>query len=119
MVDCRGVLFVGTTGVGVGVDTGVTGELIRTRESLCASGECTRVRLLSSVCPDVSGLVLETVERLLAQRTLVGSRKLGAVVAHPVKWHSHARHHGGKLRVLVTKVGRSLVVRVCHLVRCR
>lgn len=51
-------------------------ELIRTGESFCATRESAGVRLLSCVGADVTGLVLQTVERLVTERTLVGTREI-------------------------------------------
>lgn len=62
--------------VRVVVNTGVAGELIRARELLAAAGELAGMRLLASVSADVSSLMLETVEGLVAERALVRSRQL-------------------------------------------
>lgn len=62
--------------VGVVVDSRVTGQLVRTRELLAAARKLASVRLLASVGADVSGLVLEAVEGLVAQRALVRARQL-------------------------------------------
>lgn len=51
-------------------------ELIRTGESFCATRESAGVRLFSCVGADVTGLVLQTVERLVTERTLVGTREI-------------------------------------------
>ena len=56
----------------VRVDPRVPGQLVRAGEALEAPGEVALVGLFARVCSDVAGLVLEPVERLLAQRTLVG-----------------------------------------------
>ena len=55
----------------VRVDPRVAGQLVRAGEALEATGEVALVGLLARVCSDVAGLVLEPVERLLAERTLV------------------------------------------------
>ena len=68
--------LVAPPGVGVVVYPGVTGQLIGARELLATSRELASVRLLSSVSTDVTGLVLQTVEGLIAERALVGSRQL-------------------------------------------
>lgn len=62
--------------VGVVVNAGVAGELIRARKLLAAAGELAGMRLLASVSTDVSSLMLEAVEGLVAERALVRSRQL-------------------------------------------
>jgi hypothetical protein len=62
--------------VRVVVNARVACELIRSRELLAAAGELAGVRLLSSVSADVSSLMLEAVEGLIAERTLVRSGQL-------------------------------------------
>lgn len=49
----------------------MAGQLVRAGEALEAAGEVALVGLFARVCSDVAGLVLEPVEGLLAQRTLV------------------------------------------------
>lgn len=55
----------------------VSGELVATAEPLGASGEGALVGLFARVCPDVAGLVLEPVERLVADGALVGPGHFG------------------------------------------
>lgn len=62
--------------VGVAVYPRVPGQLIRAGELLAAARELAGVRLLAGVGADVSGLVLQTVEGLVAERALVGAREL-------------------------------------------
>jgi hypothetical protein len=62
--------------VGVVVNAGMAGELIGARELLAAAGELAGMRLLASVSADVTSLVLQAVEGLIAERTLVRSRQL-------------------------------------------
>jgi len=62
--------------VGVVVNAGMAGELIGARELLAAAGELAGMRLLASVSADVTSLVLEAVEGLIAERALVRSRQL-------------------------------------------
>lgn len=50
----------------------VPSELIRARESFCAAREGAGMGLLAGVGADVTGLVLQTVEGLVAKRALVG-----------------------------------------------
>jgi hypothetical protein len=64
-------------GVGVGVNAGMPGKLVRAREPLGATGKSTCMVLFAHVSANVLGLVLQTVERLIAHWALVGSRKLG------------------------------------------
>ena len=75
-----GMLLVTASRVGVVVDARVTGQLVGTAEALCAARELAGVRLLASVSADVTGLVLEAVESLVAQRTLVRARQVRAHV---------------------------------------
>lgn len=72
--------LVAPPGVGVVVDAGVPGQLIRAREFLGAARELAGVRLLSSVGANVPGLVLQPVESLVTERALVRARQLIAVV---------------------------------------
>lgn len=51
----------------------MTCQLVRSAESLCTSGELAGVWLLARVSTDVSCLVFESVEGLVAERALVGS----------------------------------------------
>ena len=74
-----GMLLVTASRVGVVVDAGVTGQLVGTAEALGAARELAGVGLLASVSADVTSLVLEAVEGLVAQRTLV---RTGQVRAH-------------------------------------
>jgi len=60
--------------VGIRVDTGMTSQFVRAAEALCTAGISAGVRLLSGVGPDVPGLVLEAMECLVAQVTLIGTR---------------------------------------------
>jgi hypothetical protein len=52
------VLLVPTSGVGIAVNAGVTGEFVRSAETLRAAGELAGVRLLAGMCSNVSGLML-------------------------------------------------------------
>ena len=84
-LDCGGcgsgcdMLLVAATRVGVVVDARVTRQLVGSAEALGAARELAGVRLFARVRPDVAGLVLEAVEGLVAQRTLVRARQIGAV----------------------------------------
>jgi hypothetical protein len=71
--DCcgDGVLFIAPTRVGIAVYPRVPGELVGSAEAFRAARESTGVGLLARVGPDMTGLVLEAVEGLLAQRALV------------------------------------------------
>jgi len=75
-----GMLLVTASRVGVVVDARVTGQLVRAAEALCAAWELAGVRLLAGVSADVTSLVLEAVEGLVAQRTLVRARQVRAHV---------------------------------------
>ncbi len=69
--------LVTTTRVGVVVDPRVPGQLVGARELLGAARELAGMRLLAGVSADMSGLVLEAVEGLVAERALVRARQLG------------------------------------------
>lgn len=73
-----GMLLVAASRVGVVVDARVTGQFIRAAEALSASRELAGVRLLAGVSADVTSLVLEAVEGLVAQRALVRTRQVRA-----------------------------------------
>ena len=73
------MLLVAATRVGIVVDARVTRQFVRSAEALGAARELAGVRLFASVRPDVAGLVLEAVEGLVAQRTLVRTWQVGAV----------------------------------------
>lgn len=62
--------------IGVAVYPRVPGQLVRAGELLAAARELAGVRLLAGVGADVSGLVLQTVEGLVAERALVRAREL-------------------------------------------
>lgn len=72
--------FVAPSRVGVVVNPRVSSQLVRAGELLAASGELASVRLLSGVSANVSSLMLQAVECLLAERALVRSGKLIGVV---------------------------------------
>lgn len=73
--------LVTTARVGVVVDSRVPRQLIGARKLFGAAGELAGVRLLASVSANVSCLVLEAVESLVAERALVWARQLGGVGA--------------------------------------
>lgn len=62
--------------VGVVVNARVASELVGTTEALRAAGELASVRLFASVRPNVTSLVLQTVEGTVAKRTFVGPREI-------------------------------------------
>jgi hypothetical protein len=64
--------------VGVVVDPGVSGKLIGARELFAAARELASMGLFSGVGSDVSGLMLETVEGLVAHGALVGPGQLSS-----------------------------------------
>jgi hypothetical protein len=68
--------LVASPGVGVAVYPRVPGQLVGARELLAAARELAGMRLLAGVGADVSSLVLQAVEGLVAERALVGARKL-------------------------------------------
>lgn len=72
----RVVLVLSSPRVGVAVDSRVTGQLVRAGELLAAARELASVRLLARVGANVSRLMLEAVESLVAERALVGTGQL-------------------------------------------
>jgi hypothetical protein len=72
--------------VGVVVNARVSSQLVRSGELLTAPREAAGVGLLSGVSPDVSRLVLQTVEGLIAERTFVRSRQLRAGLGRMGSW---------------------------------
>lgn len=60
--------------------------------------------LLARVRSDVAGLVLEAVESLFAQRTLVGTRKLCPLILHVIVAHIHGRHQGTQIATVADVV---------------
>jgi hypothetical protein len=58
----------------------VTGQLVGSAEALGASGESAGMGLLARVRSDVSSLMLEAVEGLVAQGALVGAGHLARAV---------------------------------------
>lgn len=65
------ILAIVTTGVWVGMDSRVSSQLIGSRKLLCTAWKGTRVRFLSSMGSNMASLVLQTMERLVADRALV------------------------------------------------
>ena len=95
-----GMLLVATARVGVVVNARVTSQLIGTTEALCAARELAGVGLLASVSADVTSLVLEAVEGLVAQRTLVRTRQVRAHILlrrglSSLLLGGHVGSHGG------------------------
>jgi len=80
------VLLVALPRVGVVVYPRVAGQLVGARELLAAAGELAGVRLLTRVGADVTSLVLEAVEGLVAQGALVGSRELALSLGGLSSW---------------------------------
>ena len=62
--------------VGVVVYPRVAGQLVGPTEAFRATGELARVRLLTRMCTDVSGLVLQTVESTVTEGALVRARQI-------------------------------------------
>lgn len=96
------MLLVAATRVGVVVDARVSCKLVGSAKSLRASRELASVRLLSSVRANVSRLVLESVECLVAQRALVRAREVGSVfvlVLHGGDAHGHCHSSAGHRRL--------------------
>lgn len=68
--------LVASSRIRVVVNARVAGEFIRARKLLAATRELACMGLLACVSADVTSLVLETVEGLIAKRALVRSRQL-------------------------------------------
>lgn len=71
--------LVAASRVGIVVDSRVTSQLIGATETLCAPRELASMWLLTSMRSNMTGLVLQTVERAVTEGALVGSRE---VLAH-------------------------------------
>lgn len=78
--DGGSILFVSSPGVGVVVYPRVAGELVGARKAFGAAGKLAGVGFFARVSANVSRLVFETVEGLVAQGTLVRARQVGPVV---------------------------------------
>lgn len=95
-----GVLLVAAPRVGVVVDARVARQFVGAAEALCAARELAGVRLLARVGADVTGLVLEAVESLVAKGTLVRARQVRTHVLlgrglGGLFLGRHLRRHGG------------------------
>ena len=96
------MLLVAATRVGVVVNARMSRKLVGSAKSLRASRKLASVWLLSCVRANVSRLVLETVECLIAQRALVRTRKIGSVfilVLHGGDAHGHCHGSAGHRRL--------------------
>lgn len=92
----------------------VAGELVATAEPLCAPRKRALVGLFTRVCSNMPGLVLQSVERLVANGTLVGPghfglARLGVGFGHrsvgrgllQMRRHGHRR----RMHLAVARVG--------------
>jgi hypothetical protein len=115
------MLLVASPRVGVVVYPRVTGELIRAAETFRASRKGAGMGLLASMCPDMAGLVLETVKGLLTQRALVRAREvltsiilcgLGVLEERSHKAHGGSGHGriGGGGRLLLGGLRLAIVI---------
>lgn len=94
--------FIVSSRVGIVVDPRIAGQLIGSRESLCAPGVMATVGLFASMCPNVSCLMLEPVECFLAEGALVRAREVWSYfVGRAIVYGRdlHCRHGGGHTRV--------------------
>ncbi len=66
-------------------------KFIGSTKSFGAARELAGVWLFAGVRSDMAGLVLESVECLVAQRTFVGARQVGSMVVLVVHGHIHGR----------------------------
>lgn len=73
---CKMLRLIAAPRVGVVVNSRVTSQLIRAAEALGATGELASVRLLTGMGSNVTGLVFQTVEGTVTERTLVWSRQV-------------------------------------------
>lgn len=76
------LVLIASPRIGVCMNPRVAGELVRATEPFRASWKCAAMRLLTSMCADVSSLVLQSVECFITERTLVGPRKLWPSILH-------------------------------------
>lgn len=93
---CCHMLLIAASRVGIVVDTRVPRELVRSAEALRAAWELASVRLLARVRADMSRLVLQTVEGLVAQGTLVRSWQVGAMFILTLHTGRHCGHGHGR-----------------------
>lgn len=108
------LVFVASPRVRVGVDSRMSGQLIGSAESFCASRERASVRLLARMRSDVASLMLEPVKCLIAQRTLVRPREFCPLVLHVIMLHSHSHGIHHRSEVALIHGGESLVVLKRH-----
>lgn len=83
--------LVAASRVGVVVYPRVTGQLVAAGEALCAGGKLAGVGLLARVRANVSGLMLESVKGLFAERALVGTGEI--LTLFLVGASDHGGHH--------------------------
>ncbi len=101
--------FVPPARVGVVVDPRVAGQFVGPTEAFGAAGEQAAMGLFAGVGPNVSGLVLQAMKGLFAQRTFVGTGEiLPAVVGDAVeqRWDPAHGGHGIDAPLAVVTVGR-------------
>lgn len=79
--------LVSATRVGIVVNPRVPSQLVRARKLLAASGVLACMGLLASMSTNVASLVLETMEGLITERTLVGTRQLVRGLAWLGAWN--------------------------------
>ena len=87
----------------------VTGQLVGSRETLGAARKMAGVRFFASMRADMPSLMLQTVESLLAQRTLVGPGKVGGPVCRLKTSHAgdlQRRDCGGHVDISMKLRGR-------------
>jgi hypothetical protein len=75
------------------MDPRVPGQLVGSGEALGAALELAGVRLLAGMGSNVSGLVLEAVEGLVAERALVGTGEIWSLLAVVSLTTDHLGHH--------------------------
>ena len=73
------VSLVAPSRVRVVVNARVAGELVGAAEAFRAAGELAGVRFLTGVRPDVSSLMLQSMERTVTERTFVRTRQFGTL----------------------------------------
>lgn len=81
------IFAVVTTGVWIGMDSRVSGQLIGSRELLGTAWKGTGMGFLSGMGTNMASLVLQTVERLVADRALVRPRELSFLWGSTVSVH--------------------------------
>lgn len=110
---CGDMLLVPSPRVGVVVYARMSSKLVRTAEALGASWKLAAMRLFSCMSANVSRLMLETMESLVAQRALVRTWEVRAILIVLHNAHGHGHGSGGHRGALGSRlcVGEGVLLR--------